>query len=105
MIALIDVVDVLKAQKDSWGINAGSSVATTYEARVFTYNKFETLTLADGKTITPEARIYFGGLVHILGTDKIRYVDDFGVTQLFLVQSVQVIKDFNGVPMFTKVVV
>lgn len=105
MIELIDVVDVVKATKDSWGINASSPSITTYDARVFYQYSAEELKLADGSTVTVTGKVFFAGAVHIESTDKIQYIDDFGIKRTYKVLGIKIIKDFAGVPLFTKVVI
>jgi hypothetical protein len=105
MIALIDNVEVLKAQKDTWGIHADSETSITYDARVFYQNKVELIVLADGTQITPYAKVFFRGVVPITTTDRLRYLDDFNILQTFDIREIKVVKDFGGIALFTKVVI
>lgn len=103
MIPLKQTVKIKKASTvDTWGVETPGS-ATTYKCRLDETS--EMVRDNDGKETVARAVIVLKGLVKVAYTDTIEYKNELGITTIYAPLSINVIRDFAGKPIFTKVVV
>jgi hypothetical protein len=87
---------------DEWGMETPGS-ATTYKCRLD--ENSEMVRDREGKESVARAVIMLKGLVKVAYTDTIEYKNELGITTVYAPLAINVIRDFAGKPIFTKVVV
>lgn len=103
LIPMKQTVKIKKANTvDAWGVETPGS-ATTYKCRLD--ESSEMVRDNEGNETVARAVIFLDGLVRVAYTDTIEYKNELGVTTVYDPLSINVIRDFSGKPIFTRVVV
>lgn len=90
---------------DDWGVPIYDTVTTDYACHISYNYKLESVTIGKGESIVYTAKIYFRGLVHLDGKDKIRFEDMNGVITEKCIEAVYPVRDFGGKVLATCLIV